>query len=70
MLNHFVQQKVFQSLLETKASEHSARMIAMKNATDSAKELVSDLQLAYNQTRQEGITRELLEITSALAALE
>jgi F-type H+-transporting ATPase subunit gamma len=70
VLNHFVQQKVFQSLLETKASEHSARMIAMKNATDSAKDLVSDLQLAYNQTRQEGITRELLEITSALAALE
>lgn len=70
VLNHFVQQKVYQSLLETKASEHSARMIAMKNATDSAKELVSDLQLAYNQTRQEGITRELLEITSALAALE
>jgi F-type H+-transporting ATPase subunit gamma len=70
VLNHFVQQKVYQSLLETKASEHSARMIAMKNATDSAKDLVSDLQLAYNQTRQEGITRELLEITSALAALE
>lgn len=70
VLTHFVEQKIFQSLLETKASEHSARMIAMKNATDNAKELVSDLQLAYNQTRQEGITRELLEITSALAALE
>ncbi len=70
VLSHFVEQKIFQSMLETKASEHSARMIAMKNATDSALELVSDLQLAYNQTRQEGITRELLEITSALAALE
>ncbi len=70
VLNHFVQQKIYQSMLETKASEHSARMIAMKNATENAKELVSDLQLAYNQTRQEGITRELLEITSALAALE
>ena len=57
-------------MLETKASEHSARMIAMQNATNNAKELVSDLTLAYNQTRQEGITNELLEITSALAALE
>lgn len=70
VLKHFVQQKIYQSLLETKASEHSARMIAMKNATDSASDLVSDLNLAYNRTRQEGITKELLEITSALAALE
>ena len=70
VLNHFIQQKIFQAMLETKASEHSARMIAMKNATDSAKDLVSDLNLAYNRTRQEGITKELLEITSALAALE
>ena len=70
VLTHFVQQKIYQSMLETKASEHSSRMIAMKNATDSAKELVSDLNLAYNRTRQEGITKELLEITSALSALE
>lgn len=70
ILNHFIETKIYQALLETKASEHSARMIAMQNATDNAKELVSDLQLAYNQTRQEGITRELLEITSASAALE
>jgi len=70
VLKHFVQQKIYQSMLETKASEHSARMIAMKNATDAASDLVSDLNLAYNRTRQEGITKELLEITSALAALE
>lgn len=70
ILTHFIHQKIYQAVLETKASEHSARMIAMKNATDSAKELVSDLNLAYNRTRQEGITKELLEITSALAALE
>jgi F-type H+-transporting ATPase subunit gamma len=70
VLNHFVQVKIYQAIMETKASEHSARMIAMKNATDNAKELVGDLTLAYNQTRQEGITKELLEITSALAALE
>lgn len=70
IVTHYVQVKIYQALLETKASEHSARMIAMQNATDNAKELVSDLTLSYNQTRQEGITNELLEITSALAALE
>lgn len=70
VLNHFIQVKIYQAILETKASEHSARMIAMKNATDNAKELVQDLTLAYNQTRQDAITKELLEITSALAALE
>lgn len=70
VLNHFIQVKIYQAILETKASEHSARMIAMKNATDNAKELVEDLTLAYNQTRQDAITKELLEITSALAALE
>lgn len=70
VLTHFIHQKVYQAMLELKASEHSARMIAMKNATDSAQDLVQDLNLAYNRTRQEGITKELLEITSALAALE
>lgn len=70
ILNHYIETKVYQALLETKASEHSARMIAMQNATENANELVADLQLTYNQTRQEGITRELLEITSASAALE
>ncbi|MBI2595822.1 ATP synthase F1 subunit gamma [Candidatus Daviesbacteria bacterium] len=70
VLNHQIETKIYQALLETKASEHSARMIAMQNATDNAKELVEDLQLSYNQTRQAGITNELLEITSAQAALE
>lgn len=70
VLTHFAQIRVYQVLLETKASEHSARMIAMQNATDNAKELVEDLQLTYNQTRQDNITRELLEITSAQAALQ
>lgn len=70
IVTHYVSVKIYQALLETKASEHSARMIAMQNATDNAKELASDLTLSYNQTRQEGITKELLEITSALAALE
>lgn len=70
LLNHFIQTQLYQTMVETKASEHSARMIAMQNATDNAKDLVSDLQLAYNQTRQAAITNQLLEITSAVAALE
>lgn len=70
VLKHFVETSVYQTILETKASEHSARMMSMQNATDNAKELASDLQLTYNQTRQAAITNELLEITSAAAALE
>ncbi|MDO8498355.1 MAG: ATP synthase F1 subunit gamma [bacterium] len=69
-LTHFVDTQIYQALLETRASEHSARMIAMQSATDNAKELVSDLQLMYNGLRQSAITTELLEITSAAAALE
>lgn len=70
VLTHFVETKIYQALLETKASEHSARMVAMKNATDNAKELTEDLQLTYNQTRQAAITTELLEITTASIAME
>lgn len=70
ILNHSIETKIYKALLETKASEHSARMIAMKNATDNAKDLVEDLTLSYNQTRQQAITNELLEITTAQAALE
>lgn len=70
LLVHSIETKIYQALLETKACEHSARMMAMQNATDNAKDLVSDLQLTYNQTRQDAITRELLEITSAGLALQ
>ncbi|MDD2823271.1 MAG: ATP synthase F1 subunit gamma [Candidatus Daviesbacteria bacterium] len=69
-LIHLLDTQIYQALLETKASEHSARMIAMQNATENAKELVTDLTLSYNQARQGAITRELLEIASAGAALE
>lgn len=69
-LIHFLDTQIYQAILETKASEHSARMIAMQNATDNAKDLVVDLTLTYNQARQDTITRELLEISSAVAALE
>ncbi len=69
ILVHYIRMKIYQSLLETKASEHSARMMAMQNATDNALELVSDLKLTYNQTRQDAITKELLEITTAALAM-
>lgn len=68
-LIHFVDMQIYQAILETKASEHSARMVAMQNATDNAEELVDELSLTYNQVRQDVITNELLEIVSAGAAL-
>lgn len=70
LLTHYVETKIYQALLETKASEHSSRMMAMQNATNNAKDLVEDLKLTYNQTRQEAITKELLEITTASLALQ
>ena len=70
VLVHYIQIKIYQALMETKASEYSAKMIAMQNATDNALELVDDLNLTYNQTRQANITSELLEITTAQAAME
>lgn len=57
-------------ILESNASEHSARMIAMKNASDNAKGIITDLTLVYNKVRQAGITRELTEITAGKEALE
>ena len=70
ILIHHIQNIIYHALLETKASEHSARMMAMQNATDNAKELVDDLLLTYNQTRQSVITTELLEITTAQVVME
>lgn len=57
-------------ILESNASEHSARMVAMKNASENAKELVGELTIEYNKSRQAGITRELTEITAGREALE
>lgn len=70
VLTHQIETQIYQALLEAKASEHSARMMAMQNATDNARELVEELNLTYNKTRQDAITAELLEITSAGLALE
>ena len=69
LLPHYLNYAVYQVLLEAKASEHSARMVAMKNATDNAKQLIKDLTLEYNKLRQANITKELLEITTAQMAL-
>lgn len=57
-------------ILESNASEHSARMVAMKNASESAKDIIDDLGLIYNKARQAGITKELTEITAGANALE
>lgn len=60
---------LYQKLLESIASEHSARMVAMKSASDNAKDIISDLQLTYNSIRQASITQELSEITAGANAL-
>jgi F-type H+-transporting ATPase subunit gamma len=69
LLPHYIHFQVYQCYLESKASEHSARMVAMKSATDNAKQLIKDLTLEYNKVRQAGITKELLEITTAQMAM-
>jgi F-type H+-transporting ATPase subunit gamma len=69
LLPHALNFQMYQILLEAKASEHSSRMVAMKNATDNAKQLIKDLTLEYNKLRQANITKELLEITTAQMAL-
>ncbi len=62
--------QLFQAVLESEASEHSARMLAMHNASEAATDILSDLRLTYNQIRQSGITQEIAEISSGRAALE
>ena len=69
-LPQYVNLALYQMLLEARASEHSSRMVAMKNATDNAKQMIKDLSLEYNKLRQASITNELLEITTAKMALE
>lgn len=69
LLTHFVYMEVYQLLLESAASEHSARMVAMKNATDNAGELVTEMTLTYNGLRQAAITSEILDISTAAITL-
>jgi len=69
VLPYYIQYQVFQMILDARASEHSARMVAMKNATDNAAQFIKDLTLEYNKMRQASITTELLEIATAQMAL-
>jgi F-type H+-transporting ATPase subunit gamma len=69
MLPYYIQYQVYQMILDARASEHSARMVAMKNATDNANQFIKDLTLEYNKMRQASITTELLEIATAQMAL-
>jgi F-type H+-transporting ATPase subunit gamma len=69
LLPHYVAIDIYRAVLENNASEQSARMIAMRNSTDNANELIDDLTLVYNKTRQANITREMIEIASGAEAL-
>jgi F-type H+-transporting ATPase subunit gamma len=64
----YANREIYQFMLSTKASEHSARMVAMKSATDNAGKLIDDLNLEFNKARQAAITQEILEIAAATAA--
>jgi F-type H+-transporting ATPase subunit gamma len=68
LLPRYVATRLYQAVLEAKASEESSRMVAMKNATEKAEELIEDLTLAYNKVRQSNITREMIEIASGAQA--
>ncbi|OGJ55978.1 ATP synthase F1 subunit gamma [Candidatus Peribacteria bacterium RIFCSPHIGHO2_02_FULL_52_16] len=70
ILPQLTEMQVFQAVLEATASEHSARMVAMRSATDNASDILDDLTLTYNQTRQAGITAELAELSASKAALD
>lgn len=70
LLPRYVEMELYHALLETVASEQSARMVAMRSATDNASEMIDALTLVMNKARQEGITRELLDIVGGVAALE
>jgi F-type H+-transporting ATPase subunit gamma len=70
LLPRFVEMQVYAAILEARASEQSARMVAMRQATDAANEMANDLTLAYNKARQESITAELLDLVGGVAALE
>lgn len=70
LIPRIIESQIYHALLEADASEHSARMVMMKNATEAAGDLISDLTLTYNQLRQGKITTELAEITAGRIALE
>jgi F-type H+-transporting ATPase subunit gamma len=69
LLPRFTELQIYQAILEALASEHSARMVAMRNATENAKDLISHLTLSYYRARQEAITKEMLDIAGGAEAL-
>jgi F-type H+-transporting ATPase subunit gamma len=69
LLTRYVESQVYQAVVENGACEQASRMLAMKNATDNAGDLIDDLQLVYNKARQSAITQELSEIVSGAAAI-
>jgi F-type H+-transporting ATPase subunit gamma len=70
LLPQYAESLIYGALLDSKASEHAARMTAMRNATDNATELIDTLTLTYNRARQASITQEITEIVGGAAALE
>ena len=70
LLPLYINFQIYQMLVEARASEHSSRMVAMKAATDNANKMVKELTLEYNKARQAAITAALLEITTAMKAME
>jgi F-type H+-transporting ATPase subunit gamma len=69
MLIRLVESQLYQALLDASASEHAARMLAMRNATDAATDLIDELTLEFNKARQAGITKDLAEISASKIAL-
>jgi F-type H+-transporting ATPase subunit gamma len=69
VLPRFTELEIYQAMLESIASEQSARMVAMRNARDAATDLIAELTLSYNKARQEAITKELLDIAGGAEAL-
>lgn len=69
ILPNLIEVQIYQAFLESRASEESARMVAMRNATENAKELIDDLTLTYNKARQDAITKEMLDIAGGAEAL-
>ncbi len=70
ILPRLLETQIYQAMLESTASEHSARMLAMRNATDAATDMIDELTLTFNQARQASITQEIAEISAGSAALE
>ena len=69
LIKTYIESQIYQSVVENAACEQAARMIAMKNATDNAKNLIKDLELIYNRARQASITQEISEIVGGAAAI-